>query len=132
MALDSEFKKQIEKEDWTYFANLINTFELKISKTTEENQKLQKELQMTKKVIHAYLSHEEKREKFLSTKFFVKLYSTIKKLETKIEQNNSLHNEFLTFLNVLLYKMKKQKLVVYKVLEKINEFQKHKELEDVL
>ncbi|MFN3682289.1 MAG: hypothetical protein ACK4VP_09655, partial [Nitrospira sp.] len=80
MNLDHEFKKRIELEDWDYIARMAHVFELELEEGNNEAARLHKELQMVRKVIHAYLSHEKGREKFISSKFLVKLYRTIGKL----------------------------------------------------
>ncbi|VVB98607.1 Uncharacterised protein [uncultured archaeon] len=132
MDLHSELKRRIEGEDWDYIAHMAHTFELDLEQGDAETRKLQKELQMIRRVVHAYLSSERGREKFLSTKFLIKMHKTIAKLEGRMEQNQRWRGEFLTFLHALMHKMKQEKLVVYKTLEKTREFQRHKGFGDVL
>lgn len=132
MDFHSELKKRIVEEDWSYLAHMAHAFELEIESKSDETNRLQKELQMIRKVVHAYLSHEEGRDKFISPKFLVKMHHTIRKLEKKIAHHRHMHGEFLTFLRALMHKMKQEKLVVYKTLEKTREFQKHKGFGDVL
>ncbi len=126
MDMTSELKRRIEHEDWSYIARMAHAFELEVGEREKEGARLHKELQMVRKVIHAYLSHEQGREKFLSAKFLMRLHRTIRKLDEKFAQHRHMHSEFLTFLRTLLHKMKQEKLVVYKVLEKTREFQRHK------
>lgn len=130
--LQSEHKKRIENEDWDALARLAHAFEFEVTEKSVETAKLIKELQMIKKVVHAYISHEKHRKTFLSPKFLLKMYATIQKLENKIKEHERMHGEFVAFLEDVLHKMKQEKLVVYKTLEKTQEFQKHKNFEDVL
>ncbi len=132
MDLNSGLKKRVEEEDWDYLAHMAHTFELEFETEDKEDSRLMTELQMVRKVVHAYLSTEKGREKFLSTKFLVKMHKTIRKLEKKVAQQKMRRGEFLTFLRALMHKMKQEKLVVYKTLEKTREFQKHKGFGDVL
>jgi hypothetical protein len=132
MDLQSELKRRIEEEDWDYIAHMAHTFELDIEQGDADARRLQKELQMVRRVVHAHLSNEKSREKFLSTRFLIKMHRTITKLEAKMEQNQRWRGEFLTFLRALMHKMKKERLVVYKTLEKTREFQRHKGFGDVL
>ncbi len=132
MDLHSDIKKRLEQEDWDYLAHIAHTFEFEIQMKDNEGRRLQKELQVLRKVVHAHLSSEKNREKFLSTKFMVRLHKTIAKLESRIAQNEHLHAEFLAFLRALMHKMKQEKLVVYKILEKTREFQRHKDFGEVL
>lgn len=132
MDLHPELRKRIEQEDWDYLARMAHSFELEMEKDSGDTARLHKELQMVRKVVHAYISHEKGREKFLSTKFLVKMYKTIEKLEDKIAGHEHMHGEFLTFLKALMHKMRQEKLVVYKTLEKTHEFQRHKGFGDVL
>ncbi|MFA5077281.1 MAG: hypothetical protein WC488_02550 [Candidatus Micrarchaeia archaeon] len=130
MDLHSDMKKRATEEDWEYFAQMARTFELEIEKGAEDNEKVQKEIQMIKKVLEAHLSSEKGRRIFVSASNMVKLYRTIERLETRISQNNRLHGEFVNFLRTLLHKMKQEKLVAYKTLEKRREFLMHKDFED--
>lgn len=132
MDLHSDLRKRMELEDWGYIAQMAHSFELEIEQGDAQTMKLQKELQMIKRVVHAHLSDEASREKFLSPKFLVKLYRTIEKLDGKIIYQRRWRGEFLTFLRALLHKMKQERLVVYKTLEKANEFHRHKSFGDVL
>lgn len=132
MELDSEIKKRVEQEDWDSLASLAHSFELEIEKGDGETKKLQKELQIIRQVVHAYLSNERERKKFLSAKFLIGMHKTIEKLDKKITEHNYWRGEFLIFLRAILHKMKQEKLIVYKTLEKVNEFGKHKGFEDVL
>lgn len=132
MDLHSDLKKRVEQEDWDYLAHMAHSFELEIEQEDLEAKKLQKELQMVRNVVHAYLSHEEGREKFLSPKFLIKMHQTIAKLGKKMAESGYMHGEFLTFLRALMHKMKQEKLVVYKTLEKTREFQRHKGFGEVL
>ena len=131
-AHESELKKKTVPEDWEYFAHLIHTFALEMETNRAENQKLQKELQMIKKVVHSYISSEKGREKFVSTKFLVKLYKTVQTMKKRVDDDEGRHAEFISFLRTLLEKMKQEKLVAYKTFEKTREFQKHKRFGDIL
>ncbi|MDD5337161.1 MAG: hypothetical protein PHS02_01625 [Candidatus ainarchaeum sp.] len=132
MELNPDMKKRVAEEDWEYFAQMARTFELEVEKGDDDNAKLQKETQMIKKVLEAHLSTESNRRIFISASNMVKLYRTIEKLEAKVTQNNQLHGEFVNFLRALLHKMKQEKLVTYKTLEKRREFLMHKDFEDSL
>lgn len=124
--LSSEMKRRIKEEDWEYFGHLASTFSLEIEARGGEAERFQKELQMIRKVLHAYISNEKGRERFLTPRFLIKMYKTVKVLEKKIFEDEQKHVEFLAFLRALMYKMKQEKLVVYKTLEKTREFQRHK------
>ncbi len=132
MDLNSELRRRVEQEDWDYLAHMAHTFELEMEEGSGDTAKLHKELQMVRRVVHAYLSHEDGRDKFLSAKFLVKMHKTIKKLDERMAKEEHMHGEFLTFLRALMHKMKQEKLVVYKTLEKTREFQRHKGFGDVL
>lgn len=127
MDLHPDMKKRLEQEDWGYFAHMAHSFELELEEDAGESAKLHKELQMVRKVLHAHLSTEKGREKFVSTKFMIQLHKTIAKLEAKLAEHGHMHGEFLNFLRALMHKMKQEKLVVYKTLEKTREFERHKE-----
>ncbi|MEW6528674.1 MAG: hypothetical protein AB1391_02180 [Candidatus Micrarchaeota archaeon] len=130
MDLHSNIKDRVNFETWEYIAQIAHSFELDLEQGDPEIIKLQKELQMIKRIIHAHLSNGTSITKFLSAKFLIKLYRTIEKLDEKIALHKQQHKEFLIFLRALLGKMKREKLVVYKTLEKKTEFQRHKEVGD--
>lgn len=126
MDLHFDIKNRMNPENWDYLAQMAHSFELELEQGEKETAKLQKELQMIKRIIHAHLSNGTAITKFLSAKFVIKLYRTIEKLDKKITTHTQQHKEFLLFLRALLNKMKQEKLVVYKTLEKAVEFRKHK------
>ncbi|MBU0586806.1 hypothetical protein KJ780_04795 [Candidatus Micrarchaeota archaeon] len=130
--LSSELRKRITAEDWEYFGHLASTFSLELETTGVKTAKFQKELQMIRKVLHAYMTHEEGRARFISPRFMIGMYKTIKGVEKKIAEDEQKHVEFLAFLNALLYKLRQEKLIVYKTLEKTREFQRHKRKGDRL
>jgi hypothetical protein len=125
MDMHPEMKRMIEEEDWDYFARMARSFELEITSQDKELLRLSKELQMLRAVVHAHLSSDENRAAFISTNGMVRMYAVIKKLEGRINKYHKSHGEFLMFLRAILHKMKKEKLVVYKKMEKAKEFLRH-------
>ena len=110
---------------WSEIASIARDLEIKISSEDEGAKKLEANLRMTKQVLVETMSNERVM-RALSPAFYVKLTKTISRLEKQLTKYEAERSEFVRFINLLLHKLKKEKLIVTKVTERKREFGKHK------
>lgn len=124
--LSEDFKRRIEEESWDSVAQMALGFQINITNNSKECRRLSKQLGMVKHLIHEHLRKAEDVDKFLNASFFVRLVKTLDSMEKSLKKYNIEKSEFLIFLKAVLHKLKKERLVVSKTLERKNEFRKLK------
>ncbi len=128
VGLSEAFKLQLDSESWDSIARMALNFQVELSKEDKNAVRLRKKLAIIKHLLHTTMKDPEMADKTMSAAFFVNLFRTVESLELEFEQQKLRKNEFLFFLNALLQKVKSEKLVVHKVLERKNEFKRMKDM----
>ncbi len=128
VGLSEAFKEQLDSESWDSIARMALNFQVELSKEDKNAVRLRKKLAILKHVLHTNMKGQEKSDKSIDASFFVNLFRTVESLEKEFEQQKIRRNEFLFFLNAVLQKVKSEKLVVHKVLERKNEFKRMKDM----
>lgn len=128
--LEERMKTKVEEESWDTIATLALSFEIELEKENKELQKVKKEMQIIKHILYEHLQNPEDAKKFITTNFFVKLVKTLEKLEKVLKKYEIERSEFLVFLRMLVFKMRKERLIVFKKLERKTEFDSKKPLEE--
>lgn len=126
VGLSEAFNAQLDSESWDSIARMALNFQVELSKEDKEAVRLRKKLAVIKHLIHTSMKDPEKADKQIDAAFFVNLFRTVESLEKDFEKQKIRRNEFLFFLNAVLQKVKSEKLVVHKVLERKNEFKRMK------
>jgi hypothetical protein len=126
VGLSEAFKTQIDSESWDSIARMALNFQVELSKDDKEAVRLRKKLAVIKHMIHTTMKDPENADRIKDASFFVSLFRTVESLEKDFEKQKLRRNEFLFFLNAVLQKVKSEKLVVHKVLERKNEFKRMK------
>lgn len=117
----------VEEAEWEELGRRVLEMKVEIEANNRELEKLKKELELIKHLINEQLSKKEHVEKVVNVRFFVGLSKTLKRVEKLVAKYQIEKKEFLTFLELLLRKAKKEKLRVRKPWEKVKEFFKLKE-----
>lgn len=130
--LNETIKRKVEEESWDTLARLALSFEIEIENKNQEVQRIKKEMQIIKHILYEHLQHPEDSKKFLTTNFFVRLVKTFNRLEKILMKYEQDRSEFLLFLRALIFKMKKERLVVFKTLERRSVFDSRKPMEEKL
>ncbi|HIH23281.1 TPA: hypothetical protein HA238_06140 [Candidatus Micrarchaeota archaeon] len=128
--LSEEFKKSFENESWDSIAHMALTFQIELDEEDKHQKRLKKELGMLKHVLHHHLKDQEAAARNLNITFFVRLHKTIARLEKAFDRHDVKRREFLVFLKAILHKLRNTRFMVFKTLERKNEFGKMKGLMD--
>ncbi|MBI2079366.1 hypothetical protein HYT84_01265 [Candidatus Micrarchaeota archaeon] len=124
--LSEAFKERIEGESWDSIAQMALHFQVDIESDDNKVRRLRKEVGMIKHILHEHLKTPENAEKTLNAAFFVRLVKTITKLEKAAEKHRAERTGFLMFLKAVLHKLKRERLFVFKTLERKDEFKRMK------
>ena len=125
MDIHKKLLDKIEDKSWEEIALIARDLEVKIGHDDAEARQLEKKMQVIKQVLYETMNDPE-RMKHLSSKFYVRLTGLLSEMEEKIIQYKAERQEFVVFLRILLAKLKKEKLVVTRKLDRKAEFGKHK------
>jgi hypothetical protein len=82
---------------------------------------------MLKHILYENMKTPEMAEKYANAAFFVRMHQTVSKLEKSFDRHKLERTEFLMFLHALMHKLRREKLIVYKQLERKNEFTRMKD-----
>lgn len=125
MDIHRELLEKAGDKSWEEIALLARDLETRINSDEAEARVLEKKVQMIKQVLYESLRDPE-RMAHLSTKFYVRLTKILEEMEVKMRLYQSERHEFITFLQIVIAKLKKEKLVVTRKLDRRVEFGKHK------
>ena len=120
----------LEREPLQSLAQYALTFSVDFEKDTFETRKLQKEIEITKRIIHSHFTSPSSASNHLNTVFFVTLTKTIRRLEKAFITHRALRSDFLIFLKALADRIRKEKLAVDKPFERTREFRKLKPISE--
>lgn len=127
--LVKEFEKYVDDSSWEDIAKMARTYSLEFAKEDAEVKRLKKQVRMTKELLYTYLKGEDKKVIKKAT-FFRGLVKSIEHFEKSLGKHSAKKAEFVIFLRALLNKIKKEKLVVFKTMERRKGFEKLKEVGD--
>lgn len=119
---------QLESENWDTVARMALSFQIEFEKEDKHTAKLKKEMTLLKHILYENMKTPEMAEKYLNAAFFVRMHQTLARLEKSFDRNNLERTEFIVFLHALMHKLRREKLIVYKQLERKNEFTRMKDL----
>lgn len=119
--------RTIEHEGWDGVGRMALNFQVELSEDGKRAARLKKEMILVKHILYESMKKPEDAERFVNAGLFVRLHQTIERLEKELDENRMRRTEFLAFLKVLLQRLKHEKLIVYKTLERKNEFKRMKE-----
>ena len=125
-----EFEKYVNNSSWEDIAKMVKTYSLEFSKEDKEVKRVKKQMKLTKELLYEYLKGNEEEETVKKASFFRGLVRSITLLEKNLDKHSTKKAEFLIFLKALLLKIRKEKLVVFKTMERRNGFEKLKEAGD--
>lgn len=128
MAKDTSLPDIVEHESWGSLAYMMQNFELELDMQNPKAKKVKKELEMVRKILHEELNRMEEYQTTPSAAFFVQISKTIERADKGLENNGVKNNAFLLFLKLILHKLKKQQLIVFKPEDRQQEFHKMKDL----
>jgi hypothetical protein len=127
-ALSDSFASQIEAESWDSVGRMALNFQIGIPGNGRKTARLKKEMSLVKHIFHAHTKTEERKDRFVNAAFFVNFHKTLKKLERSFEDNGLPRPELMIFLEAVQLKLRKERLVVYKTLERRGEFERMKKV----
>ncbi len=119
---------QIENESWEDIAHMAHVFHIELEGDHNGTKKLKKELCFVKHILHEHLCDQDKIQDFVNTSLFITMVKTIDKFEKAFDKHDIKRREFLLFLKAILDKLKKEKLMVEKPMERKVEFKRMKGL----
>ena len=123
-----DFKQMIEVESWDSIAHLAMTFTVDFEADNKETKRLKKEIAIVKHILHEHLKNPDYSDKFVNGSFFITLVRCIDKFELAFDKHKSKQRDFLIFLKAILSRIKKEKLIVHKPIERKTEFKKMKDV----
>lgn len=115
----------IGDEGWDTLANMLNSMQIDLGKKRGKLKKLQKEMEVVKHILYEQLRSFNGNQS-VDMSFFVGTMKTVSRIEEELEKHGIENNEFMVFLNIVLDRIKKQRLVVKKPMEMQKEFGKLK------
>ncbi|MEM4272052.1 MAG: hypothetical protein QXH30_00505, partial [Candidatus Bilamarchaeaceae archaeon] len=104
---------------------LARDLETTIHSEEEEARQLEKKMQVIRQVLYENMKDPE-RMRHLSSKFYVRLTKILEEMESQMQKYNAHRHEFIIFLQILLSKLRKEKLVATRHLDRRVEFGRHK------
>lgn len=125
MDIHRELLEKAGDKSWEEIAILARDLETTIHSEEEEARQLEKKMQVIRQVLYENMKDPE-RMRHLSSKFYVRLTKILEEMEGQMKKYNAHRHEFIIFLQILLSKLKKEKLVVTRQMDRRVEFGKHK------
>ena len=119
------FSQQIESESWESLASMLISMRIDLGKEDAKRRRLRKEMEATKHVLYEQLLSFNGNQE-IGASFFVGTVKTLAGIEKRLDASGVKNNEFMTFMKLILGKIRKQKLLVKKPMEMQNEFKKMK------
>ncbi len=113
------------EEDWDLISSRMIAFQIEFEEDTVETQKLKRYLGAIKQSMHHNIENLRK-DGTVDAAFLVGAIKTIEKTEKIFEKQNIRKTDFLLLLRLILDKLKKERLITSKPMEKQMEFKKLK------
>ena len=111
----------VEHESWGSLAHLTMKFKLELDMHNPKTKKVKKELEFVRHLIADHLKKIDNDEMYPTAAFYVQISKTVQRAELALQNNGVKNKDFLLFLKLILHKLKKEKLVVYKHKERQEE-----------
>jgi len=127
--LSELLKHRFEGESWDAIAQMAMGFQIELSREDPQTAKIRKELAMIKHILHENMKSPDSAQKFANAAFFVRMYKTLQRLEKEFDKHGLERAEFLMFLEAVLHKIRNERLIVQKPLERKNEFKRLKDVD---
>ncbi len=125
MDIHRELLEKAGDKSWEEIAILARDLEVTIDSEEEGARQLEKKIQIIRQVLYENMRDPE-RMQHLSSKFYVRLTKILEEMEGQMNKYSTNRHEFIIFLQILLSKLKKEKLVVTRQMDRRVEFGKHK------
>jgi hypothetical protein len=125
MDIHRELLEKAGDKSWEEIAILARDLETTIDSEDDEARQLEKKIQIIRHVLYENLQDPE-RMRHLSSKFYVRLTKILEEMEGQMTKYKMHRHEFVIFIQILLSKLKKEKLVVTRQMDRRVEFGKHK------
>ena len=125
MDIHKDLLKKVGDKSWEEIALIARDLEVKIEHEDDDARQLEKKMQVIKQVLYETMNDPD-RMKHLSSKFYVRLNMLMDEMEGKLKKYRADRQEFAIFIEIILAKLKKDKLVVTHILDRKVEFGKHK------
>jgi len=126
--LSEAFKSHLDSESWDAIAQMALGFQIELSREDKETHRLRKELTMVKHILYESIRTPESAHKLVNAAFFVRLYKDVARFEKTFDKHKIERIGFLMFLQAVLGKLRKERLVVHKPIERKNEFKMMKDV----
>ncbi len=118
----------VERESWSSLAYMLSKFEMEFDGTNPKSKKVKKELDMVRNILADELRRMDEYGMQPPASLYVRISKTIDRTDKALENNGVKRMDLLLLLKLILHKLKKQRLTIYKTEIKANEFGKMKEI----
>jgi len=120
-SLFDNFEEYILNSNWGDIAKMVRVYSLEFSNEDDEVLTMLKKLRITKELLYLYLNDEDKTM-IKNATFFRGVVKSIDYFELNLKKHPVKKSEFIVFLKALSKKIGKEKLIIYKVMERREEF----------
>jgi len=125
MDIHRELLEKAGDKSWEEIAILARDLEIAIDSEEDEARQLEKKIRIIRQVLYENMNDPERMRHF-STKFYLRLTKILEEMEGQMNKYNMQRHEFVIFIQIILSKLKKEKLVGTRQLDRRVEFGKHK------
>ncbi len=119
--LPESFRKDLASMDWESVAQFASDLNLRAQKGQAESGQMARELELSKLVLLEHLAHAKHRAP--NAKLLVKTVKLLERCESLAKLHSVDLSDFALFLTIVIEKMKKEKLIIYRPEPRIHERQ---------